>query len=135
MNLVDQLLKADVKKADELETAVYQSRKLAKLLGVEGKVDITIREIKSRRVNDLVAYQVDKKGNMDFSKSYDAKLMMCIEGIVDPDLTDKDLQKHFGCTSATELCEKIFGSEINEISDKISVLCGLNADQEDEIKN
>jgi len=135
MNLVDQLLKADVKKADELETATYQSRKLAKLLGVEGKVDITIREIKSRRVNDLVAYQVDKKGNMDFSKSFDAKLMMCIEGIVDPDLTDKDLQKHFGCTSAKELCEKIFGSEINEISDKISILCGLNGDQEDEIKN
>jgi hypothetical protein len=135
MNLVDQLLKADVKKADELETQIFKSKRLAKLIGVEGTVDITIREIKSRRVNDLVAYQVDKKGNMDFSKSFDAKLMMCTEGIVDPDLKDKDLQKHFGCTSAVELCEKIFGGEVNEISDAISVLCGLNTDSEDEIKN
>lgn len=145
MNLVDQLLKADVKKAEELETGVFQSHRLAKILGSkEETVEITLREVKSRRVNDIIAYQVDRKGRFDYSKSYDAKLMMCIEGIIEPDLRNKELQGHFGCKDAKELCEKLFGSEIDIISDEISKLCGIkpeknedgeDEDIEDELKN
>ena len=138
MNLVDKLLKADTKKADELETDVFKSKRLAKILGMkEETADITIREVKSRRVNDIMAYQVDGKGRMDFSKSFDAKLMMCIEGVVDPDLRNKDLQKHFGVGSAKELAEKIFGIEVTDISDEISRLSGLGdeGNLEEEIKN
>lgn len=140
MNLVDQLMKADAKKAEELSTGVFQSHKLAKLLGVdEETVEVTFREVKSRRLNDIISYQVDRKGQFDFSKSFDAKLMMCVEGLVDPDLKNKDLQKHFEVDSAKDLCEKIFGSEINELSDAISALSGINTgedeDLEDEIKN
>ena len=75
MNLVDKLLKMDAKKAEELQTGSVESKRLAKLLGVD-KVEVQIREIKSRRVNDIVAYQIDQKGKFDYSKSYDAKLMM-----------------------------------------------------------
>ena len=137
MNLVDQLLKADVKKADELETGIFHSKKLAKLIGSETPVDVQIREVKSRRLNDIVAYQVDKKGNMIFSKTYDAKLMMCLEGVVDPPLKDKTLQAHFECDDAKELCEKIFGNEVNDLSDEISKLSGVinDEDSEEEIKN
>lgn len=140
MNLVEQLLKADSKKADELETGVFKSHKLAKILGVEAEtVDVQIREIKSRRVNDIVSYQIDKKGNFDYSKSYDAKIMMCIEGVMDPDLKDKDLQKHFGVDNAKDLCEKLFGNEINALSDEISRISGVaeadGEDTEDEVKN
>ena len=140
MNLVEQLLKADSKKADELETGVFKSHKLAKILGVEAEtVDAQIREIKSRRVNDIVSYQIDKKGNFDYSKSYDAKIMMCIEGVMDPDLKDKDLQKHFGVDNAKDLCEKLFGNEINALSDEISRISGVaeadGEDTEDEVKN
>ena len=139
MNLVDKLLKADVKKADEFETGVFQSRKLAKILGSKKPVEVTIREVNSRRVNDIVAYQVDRKGQFDFSKTYDAKLMMVIEGVVDPDLRNKDLQNYFGCENAKDLTEKLFGSEINELSDAISALSGVvsesGEDAEEEIKN
>lgn len=138
MNLVDQLLKADVKKADELETGIFHSKKLAKLIGSETPVDVQIREVKSRRLNDIVAYQVDKKGNMIFSKNYDAKLMMCLEGVVDPPLKDKTLQAHFECDDAKELCEKLFGNEVNDLSDEISKLSGVINDEEDseeEVKN
>lgn len=106
MNLVDKLLKMDAKKAEELQTGSVESKRLAKLLGVD-KVEVQIREIKSRRVNDIVAYQIDQKGKFDYSKSYDAKLMMCVEGIVEPDLRNKDLQAHFECKSAKDLCEKL----------------------------
>lgn len=138
MNLVDQLLKADIKKADELEVGIFHSKKLAKLIGSEAPVDVQIREVKSRRLNDIVAYQVDKKGNMMFSKTYDAKLMMCLEGVVDPPLKDKTLQAHFECDDAKELCEKLFGNEVNDLSDEISKLSGVINDEEDseeEVKN
>ena len=70
MNLVDKLIKMDAKKAEELQTGSVESKRLAKLLGVD-KVEVQIREIKSRRVNDIVAYQIDQKGKFDYSKSYD----------------------------------------------------------------
>ena len=113
MNLVDQLLKADAKKVNDLETGVYKSKKLAKVLGQDEAVEITVREIPSRRLNELVAFQLDKKGDVDFSKTYDTKLMVCLEGIVEPSMRNKDLQEHFGAKTGTDLIEKLFGSEVN----------------------
>lgn len=137
MNLVDQLLKADIKKADELETGIYHSKKLAKLIGSEAPVDVQIREVKSRRLNDIVAYQFDKNGKTNFSKTYDTKLMLCLEGVVDPPLKDKTLQEHFECDNAKDLCEKLFGYEVNGLSEEISKLSGVINDEDidEEIKN
>lgn len=139
MNLVDQLLKADTKKTEELTRETFKSRRLAKILGVkEETVDITIQEVKARRTNDIMAYQMDRKGRMDYSRTFDAKLMMCIEGVVDPDLRNKELQKHFEAENAKMLAEKLFGSEVTDISDAISRISGLGEDkdeQEEEIKN
>ncbi len=135
MNLVDQLLKADAKKVNDLDTGVYLSKKLAKVLGKDEPVEIVIREIPSRRLNDIVAYQLDKKGNVDFAKMYDTKLMVCLEGIVEPSMRNTDLQAHFGAKTGTDLAEKLFGSEVNEISDAISALSGLTGNEEEEVKN
>lgn len=135
--LVDELMKADAKKAGDLKKGTYSSKKLAELLGKEEKVEITIREIPSRRINDLSGYQYDRKGNMDYSKNFDAKLMSCVEGIIEPNLRDKKLQEHFNCKSANELCEKLFGFEVNHISDAIMGLSDAEEeeDTEEEIKN
>lgn len=135
MNLVDKLLKADVKKADELESGVFQSKRLAKILGEEGTIPVEIREVHSRRLNDIVSYQIRDNGKYDFSRSFDAKIMMCVEGIVSPNLRDKGLQEHFECDNARELCEIIFANEITAISDAISELSGVSDDDEEEIKN
>ena len=135
MNLVEELLKADVKKADELRTGIYKSRKLAKIIGAKTEtVDVQIKEIKSRRLNDIIAYQLDRKGRVDFAKSFDAKLIMCIEGVVDPDLTNKDLQKYFDCSDARQLAEKLFGNEINELADEISLLSGINPEEDEDLE-
>lgn len=137
MNLVDQLLKADVKKAKELETGVFQSKRLAKILGTEEKtVPVQIREIRSRRVNDIIAYQFKNNGDFDRTRTYDAALMMCIEGCVEPDLTNKELQTHFGCSDAKNLAETLFQAEARAISDAISALSGIDEDDsEEEVKN
>lgn len=138
MNLVEQLLKADVKNAKELETGVFQSHRLAKILGTEEKtVPVKIREIKTRRINDIASYQFKNNGDYDMTKSYDAALMMCVEGCVEPDLTDKDLQSHFGCSSAKDLAETLFRVEARDLSDAISRLSGITngQDNEETVKN
>lgn len=63
--------------------------------------------------------------------------MMCVEGIVEPDLRNKDLQAHFDCKSAKDLCEKLFGMEVAEISDAISLLSASDTkeDHEETVKN
>lgn len=138
MNLVDELLKIDSKKADELKKGVFKSKRLATLLGSkEETVDVTISEIPSRRINDIVGYQFNKNGSFDIAKAYDAKLILCTEALVEPDLMNKSLQAHFDCKTARDLCEKLFGVEVNELSDEISALCGIAKDEneEEEIKN
>lgn len=136
MNLVDRLLKADVKKADELETGVFNSKRLAKVVGEDGTAEVKIREIKARRLNDILSMSVKDNGKTDLSKAYDAKVVACIEGCVDPDLRNKDLQGHFGCTDARSLCEKLFGFEVNTLSDAIVALSTPpSEDEEEEIKN
>lgn len=138
MNLVDELLEADVKKATELETGDVKSKRLAKILGKKDPVTVKIKELKPRRLNDISATQFKNNGDLDLGKTYDAKLLMCIEGCVDPDLMNKDLQAHFGCKSAKELAELLFRSEAGDIADAITGLSGIVANEEkneEEVKN
>ncbi len=137
MNLVEQLLKADAKKAEEKEKSTYASKKLAFILGQKEPVTISLQEIGTRRLNDILALQVDKKGNVDLTKSLDSKLLCCVEGITEPNLRDKELQSHFGCGTPKDLALKLFGFEVTDISDEICALSGVNPeeDTEDEIKN
>lgn len=121
---------------EERATGTIKSKKLAKILGAEEPVAIQICEIGTRRLNDILAIQVDKKGNVDLSKSLDSKLLTCVEGIVEPSMKDKDLQKHFHCATPKDLALALFGFEVTAISDAICELSGVtDEDNEEEIKN
>lgn len=137
MNLVEKLLKADAKKADELATGTFESKRLARILGVDEAVKVSIQEIPSRRMNEIAGYSIDGKGNFQFEKSFDANLMACIEGVTNPNMRDKELQMHFGANNASQLCEKLFGSEASEISDAIAALSEYagKENKEEAIKN
>lgn len=136
MSLVDELMKADARKADEMVEGVFKSRQLAKILGKDEPVDVKIREISPRRKNELVATAYDGD-EVDFSKAFDANLKVIIAGVIDPPLKDKDLQEKFGCKMAIDLAEKLFKDEVNSLSTAI-VSLGTVGDEvldEDEIKN
>lgn len=136
MNLVEALLKSDNKKVTELEKGVFKSKRLAKVLGEKGTVDVEIQEIPPKRMNDIVSYQLTKKGELDVSKMFDAKALCAIEGVINPNLKDDALIKHFGCATPKDLAMKLFGSELTALSDAITKLSGYNdADEVDEIKN
>lgn len=137
MNLVDKLLKTDAKKTEELNTGEYRSARLAKLLGEEGKVTVKIREIKARRISDISNMQYDAQGNFDGTKAYDVRLLTCVYGVTEPDLKDEKLKEHFGCRTAKDLAEKLFGAEAGELADAIMGLSetGNEKETEEEIKN
>lgn len=133
MNLVEALLKADESKLNKLETGIFKSKKLAKVLGKKGTVDVEIQEIPAKRMNDIVSFQFTKKGEFDISKSFDAKALCAIEGVVNPNLKDESLRNHFGCATPKDLAIKLFGSELNALSDEITKLSGYGEDNEDEV--
>lgn len=144
MNLVEQLLSTDHQKINELGTQVIKSRKLARLLGSEDPIDITIQEIPVKRMSEIVAMQFGKKGVFDSEKALHAKAISCVEGIIDPPVRSEELLNHFlpkGGT-AKDLVLALFGGEINGISDEISELSGYGSlseeeaeEEEEEIKN
>lgn len=136
-NLVDRLMKADKAKIGEMRTGIFKSQKLADIIGETEPVEIKIHELKGRRMNLLQSEQMKDNGTVDFEKIYDTQLRICVEGISEPNLKDKELQKHLGCSLATELCEKIFNSEVSLIADEITNL-GIKINDkktEDKIKN
>ncbi len=137
MNLVETLMKTDSKKADELESGTFKSKKLARIIGASEPVTVTMKELPARRLQDLIAKQFDKNGKFDISRSFGTKAVVVGESVIDPPLRDKGLQAHFGCENSKELAVKLFGLEVNTLSDEICKLSGLDDIEEtdEEIKN
>lgn len=135
MNLVEKLVKADCSKAYELKRGTFKSKRLAQLIGETEPVEITVREIPQRKLNELMAMQYSTKGNFQIEKTFDAKLMSIVEGVVEPSMTDKDLLNHFNASSPKELAEVLFGSEVTAISDAIMELSGVSEENEEDVKN
>lgn len=135
MNLVEQLIRADKDKAKEKETKKIVSRKLSRLLGEE--VEITIKELSGRRINDIGQMIVNKKGEKDYSKSFDMNLMYCVYGIIDPPMKDPQLMEHYGATTPKDLVNILFDAEANAIAGEIVELSGFKDDEdaEEEVKN
>lgn len=137
MDIVQELLKIDAKKTEELNTGEYKSARLARLLGVEGEVSVKIQEIKARRLSDIMNKQYDRQGNFDPSMAYDARLLVCVDGVTEPRLKDEGLRKHFGCATPKDLAEALFGAEVGDLADAITGLSeiGNEKETEKEIKN
>lgn len=135
MNLVERLVQADIKKALELKRKTIKSSRLAEILGEEEPVEIEIKEIPQRKLNDIMAMQYSSNGKFQISQSFDAKLMSLVEGVENPSLRDKNLQNHFHAESPKKLAEILFGSEVTKISDEILAISGVSEDDEEEVKN
>ena len=136
MNLVEGLLKADQAKAKEYATGTFKSKRLAKVLGQDEPVEITIREIDLGTIKNVREFATKRDGSFDAKKSIDSNFMLVVKGVVDPDLNNKELQDHFGASSAMELAEILFRFEANYIADAIIKLSNMSMeDAEDIIKN
>lgn len=139
-SILDRLLGTDSEAFGE-ETKEFESKKLQKALKSEDPICIKIKGLDYKRYNYYLKQQLDKEGNYDFEKAPRAKSRMVAECVVEPDLANAALLKHFKCATSADLAEKLFSLEINEIADKIAELSGLITDEKkaqeavDEVKN
>ena len=61
--------------------------------------------------------------------------MTVAEGVVNPDLTNKELQDHFGAQNAAELAKILFKTEIADIAVKIAELSSPEVITDEDVKN
>lgn len=137
MSLVDKLLSIDKGEFAKEKTAEIKAKHLSAVLGET--VMVKVKALSGEQYSDLSSRLVDKKGNADFSKAYGVNALIVVEGLVEPSMKDKELQKHFGAASPKELAILLFpGAELTDLSNKITELSGFSQSDEDveeEVKN
>lgn len=134
MSIVDKLLKLDAGKLEEKPEKVIEIPRLTELLGEPFLVRCT--NLTGERYAELTAVAVSKSGKFDYMKAHKANTLIAAEGIVEPDMKNEEIQKHFGCSTPKDLVEKLFnGGEISKIADVITDLSGYGKESDEEVKN
>ncbi len=136
MNLVERLLTIDKGELSKVPVEKMRARKLSELMGED--VEITVTAICGERYTELSSRMVSENGDVDFGKLYETNALIAAEGIVEPNLKNEQLQKHFGCATPKELVKVLFpGGDLSKIADKITDLSGFSneAKNEKKVKN
>lgn len=84
-----------------------------------------------------MSIDISKKGDFKDIKIFETQLMTCVEGIIDPDLKDEKLLKHYNVSTPKALIKKILlPGEIADLRDVIDKLSGYESDEDEEdVKN
>lgn len=135
MSLTEKLLALDAVRYKEPQTADIEIKRLSELVGEPFLVHV--KEVDSDRMQEIQAMMFDKKGRYDISQARTVNKLICLEGVIEPNLRDEKLQKHFEAATPKELVDILFkGIELTTISDKIAEISGfVEAEEEEEIKN
>ncbi|BCK01409.1 phage tail assembly chaperone [Anaerocolumna chitinilytica] len=131
MNLVDKLLAADAKKFHEKRTAKFEIKRISEILGE--KFEVTLQEINTKDYQTMQLEILDRKGRPDFDKQYDINCKVLLKGVIDPDLKDERLQKHFGAADPLDMVKLLFkGDDMTNAVEAIAELSGFSLNEEDE---
>lgn len=132
MNKIELLLGLDNEVLQKVPQEELEIKRLSKLIGQP--FTVTVKAISGRQAERIRELSTDKKGNQ---RGYESNLLVCMYGIIDPDMKNADLQKKFGASTPKDLIDKMFNmGEVTKIANKIGELSGLDDDDlEEEIKN
>ena len=134
MNAVELLMSVDRGKIEALPEKTIELKRLSEMVGEP--YNVTMRAIPARRAVEILSTGADRDGGVDYGKAFDANLLTVAAGLVEPDLKDRSLQKHFGAATPKDLAEKVFtGGEIAQMATIIMQLSGYGTETETEIKN
>lgn len=135
MSLTEKLLALDAAKYKEKQTATIEIKRLSELIGEP--FIVKVQEVDSDRMQEIQAMLFDKKGRYDVSQARKVNKLVVLEGVLEPNLKDDKLQKHFGAATPKDLVEILFkGIELTTVADKIAEISGfIEAEAEEEIKN
>lgn len=133
MSIINKLLAMDVKKFEMPEKEIEIER-LSKLLGE--KFIVKIKAIDGETISDIQKMSISlKKGQVNDIDMNKMKINTLIYGIVEPDLKNKELLKHFKANTVNELINKLFlAGEQDNIYNEINKLSGYDSEVEEEIK-
>lgn len=134
MNLVEKLMKLDRGKLKEIPTGTVEIKRLSELMGEPFLVKC--KALSGERYTEISAQMIGSDGEADFGKVYLTSTLLVTEGVIEPNLTDPELLKHFGCTTPKDLAEVLFqGGDMQKVSDLITNLSGYGNDTDKKIKN
>lgn len=141
-NIIDKLLKMDIAPVTELPIGEIEIKRWSKIIGEP--FIVKCRAINGARYNEIMQMSVEydkRKGGLKGVDSSKSKMITVVEGIVSPDLKDKNLLNKFGVVTPKGLVYKMFlPGEIDRIYELVTNLCGYDETDdvetvEDEIKN
>lgn len=130
MNMVDQLLKADVvNKLVERPKKKVKMERLLKLFGFD--FVITLWAIDQERYADIQKMVVDfTNGSTDNIDIYQMQTQTLLTGVADPDLKNKNLLKKFGAVLPGDIIRKLFlAGEIADLTAQITELNGYTTQE------
>lgn len=133
MSLIDKLLQMDNKTIMEMPKREVEVPRLTQVLGEPFRV--LCQAIDGERYADIQKASIDlnKKGGVRNINLFDMQVLTVIDGVVEPNLKDKQLLEHFNCVTPKELVKKLFlAGEIAELSNVVTELSGYDKTEEDE---
>lgn len=136
MSLTAKLLALDAAKYREKATSELEIKRLSELTGEP--FIVKVQEVEPEKLQEFQAMLFDKKGRYDLTQTRKVNALTCVAGVVEPDLSDKKLQAHFGAATPKELADLLFkGYELPAVADEIARISNfIQSDEEDaETKN
>lgn len=131
MSLTEKLLALDAKKYKEKQMAEIEVKRLSNLIGEP--FIVKVQEVDSDKMQEIQSMLFDKKGRYDISQIRKINKLTVLEGVIEPDLKDEKIQKHFGAATPKDLVDILFkGAELTKIADKVAEVSGFIGEEEDE---
>lgn len=134
MSLTDKLLALDATKYKEKKTDTIEIKRLSKLIGEP--FNVKVQEVDDNRMQELQAMILKENGKVDYTQVRKVNALLCCDGVIEPNLGDEKLQKHFGAATPKELAEILFkGADLGSVAERITELGNYTDIEDEEIKN
>ena len=130
MTAVELLLKMDKGKVKAIPTKQVEVKRLS---GIAGEpFFVTLKAVPGDKWNDIAG----SVSGADDAANYRSSKHLLLAGMVDPKLSDHDLQEAYGAATPLDLMEKLFlAGEIMRLAGEVTDLSGFGGDPEAEVKN
>lgn len=127
------LLSADVEKFKHLQSKVIVSKRLTAKYGrdKDNPVKIKIGQIPYEKYSKIQVNSISDSGVLDRDRVADTLAKTVVEGMINPNLKNRELQDYFGAANAEKLAYILFQDEIPSIADEIQNL----SENDDKVKN
>lgn len=134
MSALEQLLRADAEKVTELPKGEVEIPRLTRLFGEPFVVIVQAvdTELLAEITEENTTY--GKNGKVKKQSNYRIGVEMVVNAVVEPDLRNAELMKHYGAATPNDLVGKLFlAGEIGKIAETVTKLCGIDETTQEEV--